>query len=47
MDEIVIFNRALDAKEIKQLLEGWEGAMPVDSQDKLSATWGTIKSLQR
>lgn len=44
MDEIVIFNRALDADEIKKLAEGWEAAISVDSQGKLSATWGNIKS---
>jgi hypothetical protein len=45
MDEIVIFNRALSADEIKQLAEGWEAAMPVARQGKLSTTWGDIKSL--
>ncbi len=47
MDEIVIFSRALDDGEMKSLAEGWEAATPVDSQSKLSATWGAIKSLQR
>lgn len=45
MDEIVIFNRALDDSEIKALSEGWEAAMPVDSRSKLSATWGAMKHL--
>jgi hypothetical protein len=47
MDEIVIFNRALDADEIKSLAEGWEAAISVDSQGKLSSTWGAVKSLHR
>jgi hypothetical protein len=47
MDEIVLFNRALDDDEIAALANGWEAAMPVDSQSKLAATWGTVKSLQR
>jgi hypothetical protein len=47
MDEIVMFNRALSADEINQLMKGWEDAMPVDNQGKLSATWGDVKSLYR
>ncbi len=47
MDEIVIFNRALSAEEIGQLAQGWEKALAVDYQGKLSTTWGGIKSLHR
>jgi len=47
MDEIVIFNRALDADEIKSLVEGWESAISVAGQGKLSSTWGAVKSLHR
>jgi len=47
MDEIVIYNRALSADEINQLVEGWELAISVASQGKLSSTWGAIKSLDR
>jgi hypothetical protein len=48
MDEIVLFNRALSADEIKQLARGWANlAVPVDRQCKLSTTWGGIKELHR
>ena len=47
MDEIVIFNRALSANEIAQLVEGWEDAMLVSNQGKLPVTWGTIKCPKR
>lgn len=44
MDEIVLFNRALDDVEIADLAKGWETAvLCVDSRDKLSTTWGTVK----
>ncbi len=45
MDEIVLFSRALSADEIKQLLKGWKSAMLVKPKDKLSITWGSIKSV--
>ncbi len=44
MDEIVIFNRALSADEIKSLTKGWSLAKAVDSHGKLANTWGSIKS---
>ena len=44
MDEIVLFSRALSANEISQLLKGWKGALTVESKDKLSVTWGKLKS---
>jgi hypothetical protein len=47
MDEIVIFNRALSETEIKELVKGWEAALAVDTQGKLSTTWGRIKCLRR
>jgi len=47
MDEIVLFNRALDDGEISGLSEGWAAAISVSSQGKLAATWGAIKRLQR
>jgi len=45
MDEIVLFNRALDQNEVAALAKGWEAAMPVESVGQLSATWGRMKSL--
>ena len=47
MDEIIIFSRALSESEIKALGKGWDKALSVDSQNKLAATWGAVKSLQR
>jgi len=44
IDEIVICNRALDADEIGQLLNGWEDASAVEPQSKLATTWSRIKS---
>jgi hypothetical protein len=43
MDEIIIFNRALSADEIKQLTAGWDSALSVSSQNKITTTWGDIK----
>ncbi len=43
MDEIILFNRALSADEIKQLLKGWKSALSVGAKDKLAVTWGQIK----
>lgn len=47
MDEIILFSRALTDAEIMALAGGWEAAKPVNGQDKLAATWGTIKRLER
>jgi len=47
MDEIILFSRALSDDEIMALTGGWDAAQPVNSQDKLSATWGAIKCLER
>ncbi|MCG9127592.1 LamG domain-containing protein [Candidatus Poribacteria bacterium] len=44
IDEIVILSRALEADEIKQLLNGWDEAFDVEPQDKLATTWSRIKS---
>ena len=44
IDEIVICNRALDADEIGQLLNGWADAFAVAPQSKLATTWSRIKS---
>ena len=43
IDEIVLLNRALEAAEIKQLLNGWEDAFDVEPEGKLATTWGRIK----
>lgn len=44
IDEIVILNRALDADEISQLLNGWEDAFDVDPKGKLATTWSRVKA---
>ena len=44
IDEVVIFNEALDAKEIKSFMgSGLEKALAVSPQSKLVATWGALK----
>lgn len=42
IDEVVIYNRALSANEVKQLFAA-EG-LPVQPQEKLAIQWGQIKS---
>lgn len=45
MDDLVVFNRALTAAEVKQVMDGALTAKaPVESQGKLASTWGDIKS---
>ena len=45
MDDLVVFNRALTADEVKQIMDGALSAKaPVESQGKLASTWGNIKS---
>ncbi len=43
LDEYYIFARAVSADEIQQIMEG-AFVTPVEPQDKLSTTWGNIKS---
>jgi len=40
-DEVVLFNRAVSDKEVKEVMEG--GGMSVESQDRLTTVWGYIK----
>jgi len=44
LDEIFLFNRALSQKEIKDFMKGYKSALAVGSKDKLSVTWGKLKS---
>ncbi len=44
IDEIVILSRALEADEIKQLLNGWDEVFDVEPQGKLATTWSRIKA---
>ena len=44
IDEVVIFNVALDENDIGTLMEqGLAGALAVKHADKLTTTWGTVK----
>ena len=46
LDELAVFNRELDEKDIKKLME--KGSKPytaVESAGKLAATWGAIKGV--
>lgn len=42
MDEVAIWNRALDEDEIKIAMSGVKAA-PVESQGKLTTTWGDVR----
>jgi hypothetical protein len=44
VDEVRIYNRALEADEIKDTMEEFTGDMAVAPVDKLSATWAEVKS---
>ena len=44
IDEVTIFNIALTAEEIKNVME--EGVLAVAGRDKAATTWGEIKHLQ-
>ena len=44
IDEIVIFNVALSADEVKSLSNGIEGALAVNAAGKTTITWGKLKS---
>ena len=41
MDDLYVYNRALEEKEINEVKEG--KLLPVEPQDKLAALWAHIK----
>jgi len=43
MDEVFIYDRALSAEELKELLKGFESAFSVDPSEKLATKWATLK----
>ncbi len=43
MDELVFYNRAIDPKEIDEIMDG--GFLSVDTNSKVASTWGNIKRL--
>ena len=42
IDEVLIYNKALSANEVKQVFEAQ--GLPVEPQGKLAARWGQIKA---
>ena len=44
IDEMVLFNRALEQIEVQQLMHGWDSTFHIEQRDKLVTTWERIKS---
>lgn len=42
LDELYVYNRALDANDVNSVMNG--DLLPVEAQDKLSTTWGHLKT---
>jgi hypothetical protein len=42
LDDLYVYNRALDADEISEVMEG--DLLPVEPKDKLTTTWGKMKT---
>ena len=42
IDDLYVYDRALDADEVTDVMDG--NLLPVEPQDKLSATWGQLKA---
>lgn len=42
IDDLYVYNRALDAKEISEVMDGV--LLPVEAQDRLTTTWGKLKN---
>ena len=47
LDEVAVFNRALNQTEVKEVMEGIGQILAVKAEDKLSITWGKIKNFKR
>ena len=47
LDEVAVFNRALNQIEVKEVMEGIGQILSVKAEDKLSITWGKIKNFKR
>jgi hypothetical protein len=43
MDELVVYTRAIDPKEVVEIMDG--GFLSVDAKSKVTSTWGKIKRL--
>ena len=46
LDEVAVFNRALNQTEVKEVMEGIGQILAVKAEDKLSITWGKIKDFR-
>lgn len=46
IDEVRLWNRALSGDDIAVLMDLGANATPVDPKDKISTTWGSLKSLK-
>ena len=44
IDEVMIWDKALDANEMKTVIEGYKAFAAVDANGKLAATWGVLKA---
>ena len=42
IDDLYVYDRALSEKEVVNVMEG--GLLPVEPKDKLSTTWGQLKT---
>ena len=43
VDEVVIFDVALEQEDIEALLDGMHSALAVDPADKMATTWADMK----
>lgn len=43
LDELFVFNRVIDEKEIKEIMKGFADMLSVEPMDKTATTWGHIK----
>jgi hypothetical protein len=46
IDNVRIYDRILDEKEVQQNFESKSDQLPVEPAGKLSATWGYLKALR-
>ena len=44
IDEVMIWDKALDEDEMQTIIEGYKVFSPVEAMGKLSATWGELKA---
>ena len=47
IDEVMLFNQAIDAKAIGQLMkQGFDRAFAVNAREKLATTWGSLRTVK-